>query len=129
MPLASRDGACPVSAAIGDHPASVRCRCRRRRGRPRLYQSFKWIRNRITVAIKGTARPARRFPADCETIPTSHGNTAGPRAAIENMIAPTLRAATPKRWERRATVIGYTAAKLKPVIRALAITPDTVEVR
>src|SRR5271166_570970 len=40
------------------------------------------------------------------------------------MTAPMLRAATPKRCESRATVIGYKVAKLKPVISAPAITPD-----
>ena len=90
---------------------------------PRLYQSFKWIRNRITVAANGTTNPIRRLPDDCEMTPTSHGKAAGPSAASENMIAPMLLAAIPNRCESLATAMGYSAEKLKPVMAALAKTP------
>ena len=85
--------------------------------------------NRTTVAASGNSNPARRLPVECETTPTNHGIMAGPTAASENMTAPILRAATPKRCESRATVIGYKVEKLSPVISAAPITPGKVEVQ
>src|ERR1039458_352697 len=86
-----------------------------------------WISNKIAVAAKGTARPARRLPVAFEITPTTHGNTAGPSDAKENITEPMLRAPTPKRCEKRATVMGYKVAKLNPVTSAAAMTPGRVD--
>src|SRR5208283_6245907 len=91
------------------------------------YQSLRWISNRITVAANGTTRPARRLPVAFEITPTIHGNIAGPSDAKENIAEPMLRAATPRRCEKRATVMGYKVAKLSPVTSAAAVTPGRLD--
>src|SRR5208337_942218 len=91
------------------------------------YQSWMWISNKITVATNGTTRPARRLPVAFEITPTIQGNIAGPTDAKENITEPMLRAVTPKRCEKRATVMGYKVAKLNPVISAAAMTPARLD--
>src|SRR5882762_7233751 len=111
------------------HPATRPPKINSRgRGRPRHtgHHSKRWTTNKITVAPSGSSSPARRLPVECEMTPTIQGMTAGPTAASENRTAPILRAATPKRCERRATVMGYKVAKLSPVISAPPITPASV---
>ena len=77
----------------------------------------------MTVAPSGSINPARKLPVVWEITPTIQGIIAGPTDARENMIAPMLRAATPKRCDSLATVIGYKVEKLSPVMSAPAITP------
>src|SRR5208282_735277 len=91
------------------------------------YQSWMWSSNKITAAANGTARPLRRLPVAFEITPTIHGSTAGPSDAKVNITDPMLRAATPKRCEKRATVMGYKMAKLNPVMSVAAVTPGRVD--
>jgi len=68
--------------------------------------------NRINSRRQREQQPGAQTPSACEIKPTIHGRTAGPTAASENMIAPMLRAATPKRCESRATVIDTASQNL-----------------